>query len=623
MYTEQSLVIETDDAYNDWIDYQSSELGLYALQQELVEQIIILGELRGDLLKVTDNADADLVEIQNFDISENNKYASASNFYRLISACNTLIIALERNHPEVLEDDPTVSDYHRIYGEALCMRGWAHFNAARIYGSIPYITDELTDYEAIIDYISNPGAEFYVDSCRYVFDTNGLDLVDVSDTVYYPVDTVFVDTVYFETYTQRFVDIYTVVDNITDDLTNRLNYVGVEYGIRDDIDDDSWDAIIWTEYSKDYLLGQMALTIGDINGAYEYLNSILFNTEYYSTGAVDILFGLDDRFADDSWQDIHTGIDVYEHIYTLWFGDSNQQENDLQNLFDNETSNWYYMQPTRKAVHLWETEWIGQSPGSVDLWDESSGTLSELSSTGTPGDYSRGPNVSYVYKRDGEILTNTEIAKMLAYKKAGNETDLDNMMEDVDTLVYKFTIGKNEYDNDHFVILYRAASAHLYGAEICTYSEYINAKGTQKDRTYTAQGYLDGTYNSVSSQLGVRGRVGLEPKYIEYAYNVIHDPFTNEPLSVEEFTVNGVADLTLQREYFEEVVLDERAKELAFEGERFYDIMRVAKRRGDLSFLADMIADAEGKYSEQMKEVIRAKLMDESNWYVPFSVDEN
>jgi len=59
-----------DELFNDWYEYRSVEMGLYALQQKLVEQLMVLGELRGDLLTVTPNADADLVEINNFNVSK-------------------------------------------------------------------------------------------------------------------------------------------------------------------------------------------------------------------------------------------------------------------------------------------------------------------------------------------------------------------------------------------------------------------------------------------------------------------------------------------------------------------------------------------------------------------------
>src|SRR4030042_3805903 len=58
--------IESDEFYTDASEYRAASMGLYGLQQELVEQLVVLGELRGDLLNITPNADADLIEINNF-----------------------------------------------------------------------------------------------------------------------------------------------------------------------------------------------------------------------------------------------------------------------------------------------------------------------------------------------------------------------------------------------------------------------------------------------------------------------------------------------------------------------------------------------------------------------------
>jgi len=82
---EQELAIVEDKLYDDWYEYRSIEMGLYGLQQKLVEQLVVLGELRGDLLTITGNADADLVEIYNFNISDDNRYASPTIFFKLIS----------------------------------------------------------------------------------------------------------------------------------------------------------------------------------------------------------------------------------------------------------------------------------------------------------------------------------------------------------------------------------------------------------------------------------------------------------------------------------------------------------------------------------------------------------
>ena len=56
---EQEINITEDKLFDDWYEYRSIEMGLYGLQQNLVEQLVILGELRADLLTITENADAD------------------------------------------------------------------------------------------------------------------------------------------------------------------------------------------------------------------------------------------------------------------------------------------------------------------------------------------------------------------------------------------------------------------------------------------------------------------------------------------------------------------------------------------------------------------------------------
>jgi hypothetical protein len=85
---DQEIDVTEDQLYQDWYEYRSVAMGFYALQQDLAEQIIILGELRADLLTVTSTADADLMEIYNFNISKTNKYASPTNFFKLIAATN-------------------------------------------------------------------------------------------------------------------------------------------------------------------------------------------------------------------------------------------------------------------------------------------------------------------------------------------------------------------------------------------------------------------------------------------------------------------------------------------------------------------------------------------------------
>ncbi|MDX1359331.1 MAG: hypothetical protein R3232_10915, partial [Clostridia bacterium] len=122
---DQDINITHEQLFDDWYEYRSIEMGLYGLQQDLVEQLMILGELRGDLLNITENADAEMIEVYNFNISKTNKYASPTGFFKLISACNNFIRVLEVEHPDVMDKEAEVDNYDKLYGEALTMRAWA------------------------------------------------------------------------------------------------------------------------------------------------------------------------------------------------------------------------------------------------------------------------------------------------------------------------------------------------------------------------------------------------------------------------------------------------------------------------------------------------------------------
>ncbi len=70
--------------------------------------------------------------------------------------------------------------------------------------------------------------------------------------------------------------------------------------------------------------------------------------------------------------------------------------------------------------------------------------------------------------------------------------------------------------------------------------------------------------------------------------------------------------LNYQIEQVENLIVAEGALEQAFEGQRYYDLMRVALRRHDASFLADKVARRSGTLDAALRE----KLMDTKNWYI-------
>lgn len=63
----------------------------------------------------------------------------------------------------------------------------------------------------------------------------------------------------------------------------------------------------------------------------------------------------------------------------------------------------------------------------------------------------------------------------------------------------------------------------------------------------------------------------------------------------------------------EDMIMTENALEFAFEGHRYYDLMRVALRRNDPAYLAEPVSKREGTKDE----TVYTRMMDKQNWYLP------
>ena len=586
---DQEINITKDKLYDDWYEYRSIAMGLYGIQAKLVEQLVILGELRGDLMQITENADVDMVEIYNFNVSKENKYASPTNFFKLITAANSFITVLKTEHPEVLDPKIPVTNYDKLYGEALCMRAWAYFNAVRIYGKVPFLPESLTNMDEVNNFLNTSGT--YIDSVHIIYGIDG-----------YTNDTLKNVPIALE---KQYYDQDLIIDYFTNELTKSVKSVGVNHFI--DNNDQTWEVTVWNQYAYDALLGIMYLTDGDLAKAAKHFEKIVY------TNSDNYRYQIDASFGNNNWRNIFTNIDLREHIFTLWYGKTYFQQNNFQEFFEPRAPHKYMLKPTRAAIMNWETTWD-------DFQLAVNNTQPERTRTtfiGRPGDLFRGYGASYMYLQNGMPVSPSMVQGMLYLKSQEDYRTSALLVEGADTVIWKYSIGKGVFDQDANFVVYRAAGVHLWLAELYVWWRFDQG-GVVREFTSNAVNIMnDGSNYSVSSsrlQRGVRGRVGVGGATDGLRVgniNYLRHPFTNQ--------VTGHINLTgnfkgLQL-YLEDLIVSERARELAYEGERFYDLMRVAKRRNDPSYLATKVSE---KFPEERREAMYNLLLDEKNWYINY-----
>ncbi|SER60711.1 RagB/SusD family nutrient uptake outer membrane protein [Pedobacter rhizosphaerae] len=175
--------------------------------------------------------------------------------------------------------------------------------------------------------------------------------------------------------------------------------------------------------------------------------------------------------------------------------------------------------------------------------------------------------------------------------------------------------------------IYRAALLHL------RFSEAANRDGQTKlgwaflniglNRTYYVGTFLAGAMSPVSvAELNTM--ITPYPQDSPYYF----DARKNNDVSGTWYRSCGIRtranvtpiDVSFQTNVvgLEGKLIEEAALELAFEGNRWPDLVRIARRQNNPAFLADRIYQKLLKAGNPNAASVRQKLMDPANWYLPF-----
>ncbi len=143
------------NSYSDFLSSRAAVNGLYAQLQDMMTAYVIHGELRGDLLQITNQANGELSDIYRMDIRHDNKYLGQREAYKVISSTNDVL-----HHLGKLGSNGTTFDDElaNMQGEALLVRSWVYFYLLRTFDRVPYLTEDFATQDAnsdIIDWLNS------------------------------------------------------------------------------------------------------------------------------------------------------------------------------------------------------------------------------------------------------------------------------------------------------------------------------------------------------------------------------------------------------------------------------------------------------------------------------------
>ena len=136
---ESSLVeFYEDNKLNTPNDTVYSVLGIINKMQKLADRTVILGEIRGDLTEITENASNDLQQLANFTADADNAYNEVADYYAVIQNCNFFL-----SRVDTMLSKRGEKVFAREYAAVKAFRAWTYLQLAIHYGSVPFVTQPI------------------------------------------------------------------------------------------------------------------------------------------------------------------------------------------------------------------------------------------------------------------------------------------------------------------------------------------------------------------------------------------------------------------------------------------------------------------------------------------------
>lgn len=137
--TDSDMLLFSDDHRLDSAnDSLYSVIGILNQLKDLGDRYVVLGELRGDLMDITDNSSIDLQEINRFSVSKDNPYVSTREYYAVINNCNYF---LHHADPNMIVNGNRV--FYPEIAVVKTIRSWTYMQLVLNYGTVSYFEEPI------------------------------------------------------------------------------------------------------------------------------------------------------------------------------------------------------------------------------------------------------------------------------------------------------------------------------------------------------------------------------------------------------------------------------------------------------------------------------------------------
>ena len=123
--------LEYEKFYTTATDADNAVLGIYSSFMRMAGQMVVLNELRGDLMDLTLNSEVDLQEIDANSPSKNNSYADSTPYYNVIANCNDALANFAIMYEKKRLNE---TQFLERYSDVLAMRCYVYLQLIAQFG---------------------------------------------------------------------------------------------------------------------------------------------------------------------------------------------------------------------------------------------------------------------------------------------------------------------------------------------------------------------------------------------------------------------------------------------------------------------------------------------------------